>query len=120
METIRQSILKIIYAIVKKCDNARNKNCFNNILASLVTIVFTFVYFFIDPSKSWGVLGTDLFEFEGHQWLIIADYYTKYPIIRQLPNLSPSSVLVNVTKQIFAEFGILDRIVSDNGPSTQI
>ena len=26
------------------------------------------------PSKPWSVLGTDLFEFEGHQWLIIADY----------------------------------------------
>ena len=68
------------------------------------------------PSKPWSVLGTDLFEFEGHQWLIIADYYTKYPIIRQLPSPSPSSVVVNVTKQIFAEFGIPDRIVSDNGP----
>ena len=68
------------------------------------------------PSKPWSVLGTDLFEFEGHQWLIIADYYTKYPIIKQLPTPSPSSVVVNVTKQIFAEFGIPDRIVSDNGP----
>ena len=68
------------------------------------------------PYKPWSVLGTDLFEFEGHQWLIIADYYTKYPIIRQLPNPSPSSVVVNATKQIFAEFGIPDRIVSDNGP----
>ena len=68
------------------------------------------------PSKPWSVLGTDLFEFEGHHWLIIADYYTKYPIIRQLPHPSPSSVVVNVTKQIFAEFGIPDIIVSDNGP----
>ena len=67
-------------------------------------------------SKPRSVLGTDLFEFEGHQLLIIADYYTKFPIIRQLPNPSPSSVVVNVTKQIFAEFGIPDRIVSDNGP----
>ena len=48
--------------------------------------------------------------------MIIADYYTKFPIIRQLPNPSPGSVVVNVTKQIFAEFGIPDRIVSDNGP----
>ena len=67
-------------------------------------------------SKPWSVLGMDLFEFDGHQWWIIADYYTKYPIITQLPTPSPSSVVVNVTKQIFAEFGIPDRIVSDNGP----
>ena len=65
------------------------------------------------PSKPWSVLATDLFEFEGHQWLVIADYLTKYPIIRQLPNPYPSSVVVNVTKQIFAEFGIPDRIVSE-------
>ena len=68
------------------------------------------------PSKPWSVLETDLFEFEGHQWLIIADYYTKYPIIKQLPTPFPCSVVVNVTKQIFAEFGIPDRIVSNNGP----
>ena len=63
------------------------------------------------PSKPWSLLGMDLFEFEGHRWLL-----NQVPIIIQLPNPSPSSVVVNVTKQIFAEFGIPDRIVSDNGP----
>ena len=33
------------------------------------------------PSKPWSVLGTDLSEFGGHLWLIIADYNTEYPII---------------------------------------
>ena len=61
-------------------------------------------------------MGTDLFALEGHKWLMIADYYTKHTIIRQLPNPLPSSAIVHVTKQIFAEFGIPDRIVSDNGP----
>ena len=44
------------------------------------------------------------------------NYYTKCLIIRELPNPSPSCVAVNAAKQIFAEIGIPDWIVSDNGP----
>lgn len=50
------------------------------------------------------------------QWLIVADYYSKFPIVRKLPNPSPSSTVVSITKQIFAEMGIPDRVISDNGP----
>ena len=68
------------------------------------------------PTKPWSVVGTDLFEFDDHQWLIISDYYSKYPIVKKLPHPSPSSVVVNVTKQVFAEHGIPDKVISDNGP----
>ncbi|CAM1320427.1 Uncharacterised protein at_DN1791 [Pycnogonum litorale] len=47
----------------------------------------------------------------GTQWLIIADYYSKFPIIKRLPQHSPSNVVVTMTKEIFSEYGI-----SDNGP----
>ena len=67
------------------------------------------------PPKQWNMFRSDLFEIEGHQWLIIAHYYTKHPIIRQLPNPSQSSVVVNATKQIFAVVGIPDGIVTDKG-----
>ena len=68
------------------------------------------------PTKPWDVVGTDLFDLNGSQWLIIADYYSKYPVVKQLPTPSPSSVVVNITRQVFAEFGTPSKVVSDNGP----
>ena len=68
------------------------------------------------PNKPWSVVGTDLFQFQGHQYLIIADYYTKYPVVRRLPLHTSSEVIIQTSKAIFAEYGIPDRIISDNGP----
>jgi len=68
------------------------------------------------PDRPWQVCGTDLFYFDGDEYLIVADYYSKFPIIRKLPKPCPSSVVVEVTKSIFSEFGIPERVVSDNGP----
>ncbi|CAE1232164.1 unnamed protein product [Acanthosepion pharaonis] len=68
------------------------------------------------PTKPWDIVGTDLFDLHGSQWLIIANYYSKYPVVKHLPAHSPSSVTVNTTRQVFAEFGIPSKVVSDNGP----
>ena len=35
------------------------------------------------PTRPWQVLGTDLFHFEGDMYLIIADYFSKFPLIRK-------------------------------------
>lgn len=68
------------------------------------------------PTKPWDVVGTDLFDLHRSQWLIIADYYSKYPVVKHLPAHLPSSVIVNITRQVFTEFGIPSKVVSDNGP----
>jgi hypothetical protein len=68
------------------------------------------------PSRPWEVIGTDLFEFDNAEWLIIADYYSKFPVIKKLPKRSPSSVVIAQTKSIFAEYGIPRQVRSDNGP----
>lgn len=68
------------------------------------------------PSRPWSTVGTDLFVLDNKQWLIVADYYSKYPIVRKLPVPAPSSVVVSATKQIFAEHGIPETVISDNGP----
>ena len=66
------------------------------------------------PTRPWQVVGTDLFSFEGDNFLIIADYYSKFPFVRKLPVPCTSSAVINATKQIFAEHGIPGRVVSDN------
>ena len=68
------------------------------------------------PTKPWNTVATDLFEFKGKQWLIVVDYYSKYPVVRQLPDPATSNSVINTLKQIFAEHGIPAKVVSDNGP----
>ena len=47
--------------------------------------------------------------------MLIADLYSKFPIIRKLTNMS-SSTIINLLKGIFDEHGIPERLISDNGP----
>ena len=58
---------------------------------------------------------TDLFEWKGHQHLIIVDYYSRYLEIAELRNTKAKTV-INKTKSIFSRHGIPEEIVSDNGP----
>ena len=68
------------------------------------------------PSRPWEVVGTDMFFFHDADWLIIVDYYSKFPIVRRMPRPCLSSSVVSVTKQIFSETGVPSRVVSDNDP----
>ena len=37
------------------------------------------------PSRPWQRLGTDLFEFNGNDFIVIADYYSNMPFLRKIP-----------------------------------
>ena len=67
------------------------------------------------PSFPWQKLGCDLFDYQGAQYLLVADYYSKYPILRKL-NSTTSAAIINHLKSIFAEHGIPESLVTDNGP----
>ena len=67
------------------------------------------------PSYPWQKLASDLFDFKGAHYLIVADYYSKFPVVRKL-NSTTSSVIINHLKSIFAEYGIPHTIITDNGP----
>ncbi len=69
------------------------------------------------PTRPWQVLGTDLFHFEGANYLIVADYmyYSKFPFIRKMPLHCTSEAVGTATKRLFSEQGIPEKIISDNG-----
>ena len=67
------------------------------------------------PTRAWEVLGTDLFFLDGETYLIIADYYSKFPIVRKINGQCTSKAVVDITKQVFSEHGIPARVISDNG-----
>ena len=60
-------------------------------------------------------MATDIFNLSRHNYLLIVDYYSKYPFIRKLREFSSKEV-TGIIKQIFAEQGVLERLISDNGP----
>ena len=67
------------------------------------------------PSEVWSKVGTDLFYLRNKDYLIIADYNTKFFEISELPNTLATTV-VSHTKNVFARFGIPKSVISDNGP----
>ena len=55
--------------------------------------------------------------FDGSEYLVIIDYYSKMPIVRKMLTLQCNSAkTITVLKELFAEHGIPEEIWSDNGP----
>ena len=67
------------------------------------------------PSYPWQRLNSDLFDFKGHQYLLVSDQYSKFPVIRKLSSTTSAAVITHL-KSIFAEYGIPSQLVIDNGP----
>ena len=55
--------------------------------------------------------------FDGSEYLVIVDYYSKMPIVWKMPTSQCNSAkTITVLKGLFAEHGIPEEIRSDNGP----
>ena len=67
------------------------------------------------PSTPWAKLGIDLFEIDNVTYLIMSDYFNRYPVVHKLSSTSTKAI-VNAVKQTFSIFGVPQEIVSDNGP----
>jgi len=67
------------------------------------------------PDYPWQTVGTDLFELKQKQYLVVVDYYSRYPEIVKLSSTTSTSVIAAL-KVIFSRFGIPEIVRSDNGP----
>ncbi|XP_035799241.2 uncharacterized protein K02A2.6-like [Amphiprion ocellaris] len=67
------------------------------------------------PNRPWEKVGTDLFHYNGSEFLLCVDYFSKYPELMKLKDTNSRSVIVSM-KSIFARHGIPDVVISDNGP----
>ena len=55
--------------------------------------------------------------FNGSEYLVIVDYYSKMPIVWKMPTSQCNSAkVITVLKELFAEHGIPEEIQLDNGP----
>ena len=60
-------------------------------------------------------VGMDILTFKGKDYLVVVDYYSKYPELLALPDKTASTI-VEQCKSVFARHGIPVEIVSDNMP----
>ena len=65
--------------------------------------------------RPWQKLGTDVFELYSKSYLIIVDYYSKYPELFLLRDKTSQSVITSM-KSVFARHGIPDEVIADNMP----
>ncbi|UYV65139.1 K02A2.6-like [Cordylochernes scorpioides] len=66
------------------------------------------------PTRPWQNIGMDLFKFENKWYLVVIDYYSRFPEMIRLDRLT-ANVVVRSCKSIFARHGIPETVVSDNG-----
>ena len=61
-------------------------------------------------------VGTDLFDVNGFHYLIMVDYYSNFIEVSPLQHDTRTSTIVKQIKANIARYGIMDTLVSDNGP----
>ena len=64
----------------------------------------------------WQKLAMDIMTYHGRDFLVVVDYYSKYPEFPQLPGKTAKTILTH-TKSMCYRHGIPKEIVSDNMPS---
>ena len=67
------------------------------------------------PPFSWHTLATDIFYWKRMHFLIVADVFSKYFLVRKLANSSSAAVCAEIAT-IVTELGLPHIIRSDNGP----
>ena len=66
------------------------------------------------PTRPWEKLGTDIFEFKGMKYLMIVDYYSRFPVIRLLSDMTADTICNHFTS-VLAEYGLPSTIIADFG-----
>ena len=95
-----------IEELVQKCRIMQSQDRTTSIIQKYVSDV---------PPHPWHMLGSDLFYFRKIDFLVDADYFSKYLIMWKTPN-STSSAVIKELGMIFSEFGKSYIFKSDNGP----
>ena len=68
------------------------------------------------PARPWEMVGSDLFMLNNENYLMVVDYYSRYPEVAHLGRDTSAQHVIDKMKEIFARHGIPDYLVSDNGP----
>ena len=67
------------------------------------------------PAFPWQRVAADLFCLQGSTYLLVVDYFSRYPEVIKLRNTT-SICIIEAPKAISSRHGIPETLVSDNGP----
>ena len=67
------------------------------------------------PVYPWQIIGTDLFELSGEHYLLVMDYFSRYPEVAHLTSTT-SAVVITSLKSMFARHGMPEIVHNDNDP----
>ena len=67
------------------------------------------------PDYPWQVLGSDLFQLRRDSYLLLVDYFSRYPEVVKFTSTTSSAVIA-AKKAVFSQHGIPEILRSDNGP----
>ncbi|XP_062509074.1 uncharacterized protein K02A2.6-like [Corticium candelabrum] len=67
------------------------------------------------PGRPWERIAMDLFLIENCNYLVVVDYYTRFPELQRLSGLKAATVIESLNG-IFSRNGIPQEVVSDNRP----
>ena len=67
------------------------------------------------PLVPWSKVTTDIFHFKSKSYLLVGDYTSRFPIVKELKSMSSQHITEHF-RLIFSVYSWLDTLVSDNGP----
>ena len=67
------------------------------------------------PTEAWEKVGVDLCKIGSSEYLVVVDYYSRYPGVYKLTSQTSTEV-IKYLKNCFARHGIPYELFSDNGP----
>jgi hypothetical protein len=66
------------------------------------------------PSRAWAVVSSDLFELNNRIYIIVVDHYSNF-FEYELLSAATSGLVIRAMKQMFARYGIPEKMITDNG-----
>ncbi len=67
------------------------------------------------PPRPWAKVGVDIFMYGGSDYVVIVDYFSKYPEVCHLEAKSAEAVIAHL-KSTFARHGIPEVLIANNMP----
>ena len=67
------------------------------------------------PERPWATVAADIFHHKGRDYLLLVDYYSKYPEVARLTCKNSEAVILAM-KDMFARHGIPESLIIDNMP----
>lgn len=67
------------------------------------------------PDRPWSKIAADLFEYQSQHYLLVVDYFSKWPEVLKLDNQSSKNT-IEYMKGLMSRYGYVDEVITDNRP----